>query len=98
MNAVFSNGGTEDNPEFPRHMTPNRPLQSRLPADSGAGNIDKIRDILFGSNMRDYEQRFARLEEALKKGIVGSARHHAPPPGIAGGVSSTKNSRRWKRA
>ena len=33
----------------------------------GAGNIDKIRDILFGSNMRDYEQRFSRLEEALKK-------------------------------
>ncbi len=35
--------------------------------DQGPGNIDKIRDILFGSNMRDYEQRFARLEEALKK-------------------------------
>ena len=36
-------------------------------SETGAGNIDKIRDILFGSNMRDYEQRFARLEEALKK-------------------------------
>jgi hypothetical protein len=35
--------------------------------DAGAGNIDKIRDILFGSNMRDYEQRFGRLEEALRK-------------------------------
>src|SRR5947209_505376 len=35
--------------------------------DSGPGNIDKIRDILFGSNMREYEQRFARLEEALRK-------------------------------
>jgi len=35
--------------------------------DSGPGNIDKIRDILFGSQMRDYEQRFARLEETLKK-------------------------------
>ena len=31
------------------------------------GNIDKIRDILFGANMRDYEARFARLEEALMK-------------------------------
>jgi hypothetical protein len=35
--------------------------------DSAAGNIDKIRDIIFGSQMRDYEYRFVRLEEALKK-------------------------------
>ena len=40
---------------------------SDAPGDQGAGNIDKIRDILFGSNMRDYELRFAHLEEALKK-------------------------------
>ena len=33
----------------------------------GAGNIDKIRDILFGVQMRDYEKRFARLEERLMK-------------------------------
>lgn len=31
------------------------------------GNIDKIRDILFGGQMRDYERRFARLEERLVK-------------------------------
>ncbi len=41
--------------------------QTSTAVESGAGNIDKIRDILFGSNMRDYEHRFARLEEALKK-------------------------------
>jgi DNA anti-recombination protein RmuC len=34
---------------------------------SGGGNIDKIRDILFGVQMRDYEKRFARLEERLIK-------------------------------
>ena len=33
----------------------------------GPGNIDKIRDILFGSQMRDYERRFSRLEERLLK-------------------------------
>jgi hypothetical protein len=27
------------------------------------GNVDKIRDILFGSQMRDYENHFIRLEE-----------------------------------
>jgi seryl-tRNA synthetase len=33
--------------------------------DLGTGNIDKVRDILFGGQMRDYERRFARLEERL---------------------------------
>jgi hypothetical protein len=31
------------------------------------GNVDKIRDILFGNQMRDYEKRFARFEERLLK-------------------------------
>lgn len=34
---------------------------------AGGGNIDKIRDILFGVQMRDYEKRFIRLEERLLK-------------------------------
>jgi Skp family chaperone for outer membrane proteins len=34
---------------------------------AGPGNVDKIRDILFGSQMRDYEKRFARFEERLLK-------------------------------
>ncbi len=33
----------------------------------GGGNIDKIRDIIFGNQMRDYEKRFVRLEERLLK-------------------------------
>ncbi len=28
-------------------------------------NVDRIRDILFGSQMRDYDGRFQRLEERL---------------------------------
>ena len=35
--------------------------------NSGAGNVDKIRDILFGNQMRDYEKKFARMEERLQK-------------------------------
>lgn len=31
------------------------------------GNIDKIRDILFGSQARDFDRRFSRLEERLVK-------------------------------
>ena len=30
-----------------------------------SGNVDKIRDILFGTQMRDYDRRFAALEERL---------------------------------
>ncbi|HKZ03663.1 MAG TPA: hypothetical protein VJ180_15580 [Pyrinomonadaceae bacterium] len=32
-----------------------------------SGNVDKIREILFGGQMRDYEKRFSRLEERLLK-------------------------------
>ena len=73
MNAVSTNGGAEDDrhlaleasvPEA-RHDIPAPAQEAHL--EAGAGNIDKIRDIIFGSHMRDYEQRFARLEEALKK-------------------------------
>src|ERR1700723_1126663 len=32
-------------------------------------NVDKIRDILFGSQMRDYEKRFMRLEDTVTKAI-----------------------------
>jgi|SRR6266850_2765852 len=34
---------------------------------SGGGSVDKIREILFGIQMRDYEKRFVRLEERLLK-------------------------------
>lgn len=32
-----------------------------------AGNVDKIREIIFGGQMRDYERRFSVLEERLLK-------------------------------
>lgn len=41
--------------------------------DAGQGSetasVEKIRDILFGSQMQDYEHRFAQLEEKLRKEI-----------------------------
>jgi hypothetical protein len=39
----------------------------RTPTVEQAGNVDKIRDILFGNQMREYESRFGRLEETLLK-------------------------------
>lgn len=48
------------------------PTQSNSNDDSSAqsaesGNVDKIREILFGGQMRDYDKRFTRLEERLLK-------------------------------
>lgn len=36
-------------------------------SSSDAGSVDKIRDILFGAQMRDHEKKVARLEERLLK-------------------------------
>ena len=36
-------------------------------AEPDMGNIDKIREILFGGHMRDYDRRFSRVEEQLVK-------------------------------
>jgi phage host-nuclease inhibitor protein Gam len=35
--------------------------------DAAPGNIDQIRDIIFGAQMRDYDRRFMQLEERLLK-------------------------------
>jgi len=69
MNPISTNGGAEENQNFPADMS--HPTSGYISPDAvhetSAGNVDKIRDILFGTQMRDYEQRFSRLEEALRK-------------------------------
>jgi chromosome segregation ATPase len=44
-------------------------VEMAVVADSGA-SVDKIRDILFGSQIKNYEARFARLEENLVRETV----------------------------
>ncbi|HID35882.1 MAG TPA: hypothetical protein EYP39_00670, partial [Ghiorsea sp.] len=39
--------------------------EEKQPETAEVGNVDQIRDIIFGSQMRDYEQRFVRLEERV---------------------------------
>lgn len=36
-------------------------------AEAGPDNVEKIRDIIFGGQMRDYDRRFSRLEERVLK-------------------------------
>ena len=57
----------KENPQSKRN-TAEAPNAATEDADeSRPGNVDKIRDILFGSQMRDYEKKFSRLEERLLK-------------------------------
>jgi hypothetical protein len=47
----------------------NRPQLSA--GDFGAGgNLDKVRDLLFGAQMREMEKHFARLEERFQKDLT----------------------------
>jgi vacuolar-type H+-ATPase subunit I/STV1 len=36
----------------------------------GPGNIDQIREIIFGPQMQDYERRFGRLEQRVEKEVT----------------------------
>lgn len=46
-------------------------IKKNAPSDTQEdGNIDKIRDILFGSQARDFDRRFSRLEERLIKDVA----------------------------
>lgn len=45
------------------------------PAESD--NVDKIRDILFGNQMREVEQRFARLEKSLANDLSAMRNENA---------------------
>lgn len=37
---------------------------------AGSGNVEKIRDIIFGNQMRDYERQFKRLENRILKEVT----------------------------
>ena len=46
--------------------TPSQPTNG-AGLEPDISNIDKIREILFGGHMRDYDRRFSRVEEQLLK-------------------------------
>jgi len=46
-------------------MNEDAKVENRNGAIEESGKVDRIRDILFGSQMRDYDGRFQRLEEHL---------------------------------
>jgi len=38
-----------------------------IPVEAAGGNLEKIRDILFGAQVQDFDKRFQRLEDRLLK-------------------------------
>ena len=44
-----------------------RTAAAASPDAGGAASIDKVRDILFGNQVREFERKFARLEERIIK-------------------------------
>ncbi|MGI8956881.1 MAG: hypothetical protein ACR2II_08205 [Chthoniobacterales bacterium] len=48
--------------DSPSNITNFEPENGRV---DESGNVDRIRNILFGSQMRDYDTRFQKLEERL---------------------------------
>jgi gas vesicle protein len=59
----------ENNPAgaSPAQSEPPDEARSQSASKSGGESLDKVRDILFGSQAREYEKRFARLEDRLLK-------------------------------
>ena len=59
----------ENNPAgaSPAQTEPPDEAKSQSASKSGGESLDKVRDILFGSQAREYEKRFARLEDRLLK-------------------------------
>lgn len=48
-------------------QSPHTPPPAPVQEVANLGNLEKIREILFGGQMREYDRRFARLEERLLK-------------------------------
>jgi hypothetical protein len=42
----------------------------KLTVDDGSGSLDKVRDILFGAQVRDADRRFSKLEERMNKEAI----------------------------
>ena len=70
-------------------------------ADPESVSVDKIRDLLFGNQMQDYDRRFANLEERflqrfkdIEFGNVAQSRRVRDQCKETGGLASRSTARR----
>ncbi len=67
MNAHQENGGNQITSESTTDLS-QRTNNGQVTAPAADGsNLDKVRDILFGNQVREYDKRFSRLEERVIK-------------------------------
>lgn len=52
-------------------MSDNKKQQSAEIINPGLGDIEKVRDILFGKYVANFQQRFSELEERLEADVEG---------------------------
>jgi hypothetical protein len=62
-----TNTVSKPNPMSKPNPNPASAIEAELGGADRDGNVNKIRDILFGSQMRDYERKFTQLEDRLMK-------------------------------
>jgi hypothetical protein len=67
LNGQTSEAGTARAEERPPSSDSTHSGGETDAAEGAAGSVDKIRDILFGVQMRDYDRRFAGVEERLSR-------------------------------
>ena len=68
MSATEHTAAVRQTAEQTKTKTAEGPRASAPAAEqAGVGNVDKIRDILFGSQIREYDSRLTRLEETMVK-------------------------------
>jgi seryl-tRNA synthetase len=67
MSAIQKNPDGSATGAAAARQKPSPAENERTGLPTEAGNVDKIREILFGGQMRDYDKRFSRLEERLMK-------------------------------
>jgi hypothetical protein len=53
--------------QLPTNEPQPQPSHSSGQDQASPDNLEKVRDILFGAQMRDYERRFAHVEEGLRR-------------------------------
>ena len=66
-NGIHPEALPDAEPAPHNHVSAEQATPAPPAAAPQGGNVDQIREILFGSHMRDYESRFVRLEQALLK-------------------------------
>ncbi len=63
-------GSTKKPKKTPASSNGDAPEAASVPTTHDPGNLDKIRTILFGTQIREFEKKFSRLESRLEREVA----------------------------